>query len=56
MNMGTPERYIAIAAPLLAECRPISYGENPSVSLPMAAAANRKRLSNCVPENRCIFH
>jgi len=36
----TPERYIAIAAPHLAECRPISFGVNPSLSFPIAAAAS----------------
>jgi len=55
VNTGTPARYMANAAPLLAECRPICSGENPSVFLPMAAAANHNRFSNFVPEKLMYF-
>jgi hypothetical protein len=40
VQTGTSERYIGIAAPHLAECMPISFGVNPSLSFPIAAASS----------------
>jgi len=40
VNTGTWAKYIAMAAPLLAEWRPISFAENPKESGPTAVAAS----------------
>ncbi len=49
---GMPARYMAIAAPLRRECRPMSDGKNLKDSKPMVAAADlildsRKLLESC---------
>ena len=44
VKTGTPARYIAIAAPLCAECKPILSAVNPNASGPMIEAANRRRF------------
>ena len=41
---GTSSRYIAIAAPDLMECVPISEGSKPNLALPIAVAAARRAL------------
>jgi len=44
VNTGTAAKYIAIAAPLRAECKPILSAVNPNKSGPMVEAANRRRF------------
>ncbi len=49
---GMPARYMAIAAPLRRECKPMSDGKNPKDSKSMVAAADlilesRKLLESC---------
>jgi len=41
-----------MAAPLLAECRPISFMVKPNTSGPTAVAARRSFLSSSVPEKK----
>ncbi len=55
VKIGTPANYIAIAAPLHAECNPIWDGENPNSSGPMEAAAKRGRASISGPVKKCNF-
>jgi hypothetical protein len=43
-KMGTPARYIAIAAPLLIECVPISYRRIPSFVSPIVSTPSRIRF------------
>ena len=44
-------KYMAMAAPLLVECNPISFAVNPNVSGPTAVAARRNFLRSSVPVN-----
>ncbi len=53
VKTGTPARYMAMVAPLLAECKPSWFGWNPSLSGPSVEAAMRRRLSSSCPVNRC---
>ncbi len=50
VKTGTLVRYIAIAAPLLAECRPFSFAENPKMSEPIEVVASRRHRKSSVPE------
>ncbi len=52
VNTGMPARYIAMAAPLHAEWRPIWFAVNPSSSLPIAVAAKQRRFSSTVLVNK----
>ncbi len=52
---GTPARYIAIAAPLLVEWRPIQSAENPNVSFPIAVVAHRSCCRSMRPVMRHFF-
>ncbi len=54
VNTGTPVRYIAIAAPLLAEWSPIWEEVKPKTSGPSAVAALLSFFNNSVPVNRWI--
>ena len=49
VNVATSAKYIAIAAPDLMECVPISSGSKPSTSSPMSLAAARS-FSSIVAE------
>jgi hypothetical protein len=53
VNTGTPARYIAIAAPLLAECKPICDSVSPKVSGPKAFVARQRCYSSSVPVKYC---
>ncbi len=55
VNTGTPARYIAIAAPLLAECNPIWSGVKPSSSEPREAAAILSLERSSGPENKWVL-
>jgi len=44
---------MAIAAPLLAECRPISFSENPRISGPSVLVALCNYFSTCCPVKWC---
>jgi len=50
VKTGTPARYTAIAAPLLAECRPISFAEKPKMAEPIEGVASHRRRKSSVPE------
>ena len=52
---GTPDKFIAMAAPLLAECNPIWSGVKPSSSGPMEAAAILSREKSSGPENKWVL-
>jgi hypothetical protein len=53
VKTGMPAKYMAIAAPLLAECRPISFSENPRISGPSVLVALRNCFSTCCPVKWC---
>ena len=53
MKTGMPAKYMAIAAPLLAECRPISFSENPRISGPSVLVALRNCFSTFCPVKWC---
>lgn len=55
VNTGTWAKYIAMAAPLLAEWRPISFAENPKESGPTAVAASLSFLRSSEPEKKVNF-
>jgi hypothetical protein len=55
VNTGTCAKYMAIAAPLLAECKPISFAVKPSESSPSVLAAKRRHLRNSDLENICFL-
>ncbi len=55
VNTGKWAKYIAIAAPLLAEWRPISFAENPKESGPTAVAASLSFLRSSEPEKKVNF-
>jgi len=52
VNTGTWAKYIAIAAPLLAEWRPICLDVNPRESRPKEVTAKRRRFNHSVPEKK----
>jgi hypothetical protein len=54
VKTGTPERYMAIAAPLQAECKPISLGWKLRVLWLIAAAANLICFNRLGPESKCV--
>ncbi len=49
VNTGICAKYMAIAAPLRAECNPISFAVKPSVSGPTTVVARRNFLRSSVP-------
>ncbi len=53
MNIGTPARYIAMAASLLVECRLSWFGLKPSFSGPMEAAVSLMHINYSWPVNLC---
>jgi len=52
VNTGTPAKYIAIAALLLAEWKPICFTVKPNSSGPIVVAAKRSLRKSTVPVNR----
>jgi len=54
VKTGTPPRYIAMAAPLRAECRPTVSGSKPRASWPIDVAAALIRDRSSLPENKWI--
>jgi hypothetical protein len=46
---------MAIAAPLLAECKPISFAVNPRTSAPSVVATRRRHFRSSDPENICFL-
>jgi len=53
VKTGIPARYIAIAAPLQAECNPICLAKNPSLSSLMDDAAIFGLCRSSFPVNKC---
>jgi hypothetical protein len=51
VKTGTPAKYMAIAAPLLAECNPRWFGVNPSLSGPRVVAAKHRHDKSFFAEN-----
>jgi hypothetical protein len=49
MYTGIPARYIAIAAPLLAECSPIQSSVKPKLSFPITFVALRSCFNRSEP-------
>jgi len=55
VKTGTWANYIAMAAPLWAEWRPISFAVNPKESGPKVVAAWQIRFNNSVPVKKCFL-
>jgi len=55
VNTGMWAKYIAMAAPLRAEYRPMSFAVNPRESGPTSVAASQSLFSNTVPVKGMIL-